>query len=47
MPPAAPASLQDDAYADIVAYVLEMNGYKASDTRLSAGGDALDKMTIQ
>jgi PQQ-dependent dehydrogenase (s-GDH family) len=47
MPPAAPASLPDDTYADIVAYVLEMNGFKASDTPLPAGGDALDKMTIQ
>jgi len=24
-----------------------MNGFKASDTPLTAGGDALDKMTIQ
>jgi PQQ-dependent dehydrogenase (s-GDH family) len=47
MPPAAPASLQDDTYADIVAYILEVNGFKASDTSLPAGGDALDKMTIQ
>jgi hypothetical protein len=47
MPPAAPASLPDDAYADIVAYVLQINGFKSSDIRLPAGGDALDKMTIQ
>jgi PQQ-dependent dehydrogenase (s-GDH family) len=47
MPPAAPASLGDDAYADIVAYVLQINGFKSSDTRLPAGGDELDKMTIQ
>jgi len=47
MPPAAPASLKDDTYADIVAYVLTVNGFKSGDTRLSAGGDALDQMTIQ
>jgi len=47
MPPATPASLQEDTYADIVAYVLEVNGFKASDTRLPAGGAALDGMTIQ
>jgi mono/diheme cytochrome c family protein len=46
MPPAAPASLTDEVYASIVAYVLETNGLKAGDGKLAAGGDALDKMTI-
>jgi mono/diheme cytochrome c family protein len=47
MPPSAPASLQDDTYADIVAYILEVNGFKVSGIKLPAGGQALDKMTIR
>jgi mono/diheme cytochrome c family protein len=47
MPPAAPASLGDDTYASVVAYVLELNGFKAGDVALPAGGVALDGMTIQ
>jgi mono/diheme cytochrome c family protein len=47
MPPSAPASLQDETYADIVAYVLEVNGFRAAHAKLSHGGDALAKMTIR
>ncbi len=47
MPPAAPASLPADAYANIVAYILETNGFKAGSSSLPAGGEALDKMTIK
>ena len=47
MPPAAPGSLADEAYADIVAYVLEVNGSQPGDTRLSSAGDALEGMTIR
>ena len=47
MPPAAPASLPRQVYADIVAYVLEMNGFKASQAPLPAGGEGLDKMVIR
>jgi PQQ-dependent dehydrogenase (s-GDH family) len=47
MPPSAPASLQDEAYANIVAYILEVNGVKAGNAKLPAGGAALDKMTIR
>jgi PQQ-dependent dehydrogenase (s-GDH family) len=47
MPPAAPASLPDETYADIVAYVLQLNGSKPGNTRLPAGGAALGQMTIQ
>jgi PQQ-dependent dehydrogenase (s-GDH family) len=47
MPPAAPGSLPKDSYADIVAYILELNGFKAGDAPLPAGGEALDKMAIQ
>ena len=47
MPPASPASLGDDTYASIVAYVLEINGVKASDVRLPARAESLDRMTIK
>ena len=46
MPPAAPASLRDDTYAAIVAYIMEVNGFKPGGIKLPAGGEALDKMTI-
>jgi PQQ-dependent dehydrogenase (s-GDH family) len=47
MPPAAPASLQDETYADIVAYILEFNGYKAGKAKLPTGAAALEKMSIR
>ena len=47
MPPAAPASLSKDSYAEIVAFILEVNGFKAGGTALKADGDAADKMTIK
>lgn len=47
MPPAAPASLPADTYANIVAYILELNGFKAGGSRLPAGGDSLDRMAIR
>ena len=47
MPPAAPSSLTKESYADIVAYILELNGYKAGYSEMPAGGDALDKMAIK
>jgi mono/diheme cytochrome c family protein len=47
MPPADPASLPDATYADLVAYMLEMNGFKAGDAELPAGGEALESMAIQ
>jgi PQQ-dependent dehydrogenase (s-GDH family) len=47
MPPASPASLPDDTYANIVAYVLAFNGFKAGDVQLPAGGEALEKMAIK
>ncbi len=46
MPPAAPASLPDRTYADIVAYVLEVNGFKAGKTKLTVS-PGLDQMTIR
>jgi hypothetical protein len=47
MPPAAPASLHDDTYAAIVAYILEVNGFKPGSIKLPAGGEGLDKMAIR
>ncbi len=47
MPPSAPGSLSADAYASIVAYILEINGFQAGSTPLPAGGDALDKMVLK
>jgi PQQ-dependent dehydrogenase (s-GDH family) len=46
MPPSAPASLDDDTYAGIVAYVLEVNGLKPGNVKLPLG-EALERMTIQ
>jgi PQQ-dependent dehydrogenase (s-GDH family) len=37
MPPANPGSLPDATYASIVAYVLQVNGYAASETALTTG----------
>jgi len=47
MPPTAPASLPDAAYARIVAYILDRNGFKAGDAPLPSEGKALDQMAIQ
>ncbi len=47
MPPAAPGSLPKDSYANIVAYILELNGFKVGNTQLDADGDAAAKMTIK
>jgi PQQ-dependent dehydrogenase (s-GDH family) len=37
MPPANPGSLSDEAYASIVAYVLQVNGYAAGEVSLTTG----------
>jgi len=47
MPPASPASLPNDTYADIVSYILEVNGFKAGDAKLPFVRVALDKMIIK
>jgi PQQ-dependent dehydrogenase (s-GDH family) len=47
MPPSAPGSLEDETYANIVAYILQVNGLKAGETKLPAGGIGLDQMTIR
>lgn len=47
MPPSAPDSLAGDTYSDIVAYIFELNGFKAGESKLAAGGEGLEKMTIR
>ena len=47
MPPAAPASLSADKYAGILAYIFELNGFKAGEVQLPADGESLEKMTIR
>lgn len=46
MPPSRPGSLADEAYADIVAYVLGVNGVAPGATELPANPDALAGMVI-
>lgn len=46
MPPSSPASLSNSTYAEIVAYILEVNGAKAGDAKLPAAASALDQMII-
>ena len=46
MPPSRPASLGDETYADLVAYMLQVNGVAAGDVELPADRDALNQMVI-
>ncbi len=39
MPPSHPGFLPADTYADIVAYILQVNGFKAADTPLKTTGE--------
>ncbi len=47
MPPGHPGSLSAETYADIMAYILEVNGFKAGSSPLPAGGDALNGMALK
>ncbi len=47
MPPASPGSLPKASYVNIVAYVLEVNGFKPGAAALPAVGEALEKMRIR
>jgi PQQ-dependent dehydrogenase (s-GDH family) len=47
MPPSHPGVLPADTYADIVAYILQVSGFKAGNTPLKATGPGLDKMVIE
>jgi len=47
MPPAAPDSLPPDVYAQIVAYMLQMNGIEAGGEPLPTDAGALSDMTLR
>ena len=47
MPPAAPGSLPEDVYANIMAYILQTNGYSAGNAKLSNAGAGLDRAVIR
>jgi hypothetical protein len=40
MPPANPGSLPDETYRNILAYILQVNGYAAGDTAFATGDGA-------
>ncbi|MGV8855225.1 MAG: glucose/sorbosone family PQQ-dependent dehydrogenase [Devosia sp.] len=46
MPPSRPGSLPGADYAEIVAYILSVNGLAAGDVEMPADPDALDAMTV-
>jgi len=46
MPFDAPSSLNDDAYRDVIAYVLQQNGYPAGRQDLPAGTERLQNIVI-
>jgi hypothetical protein len=47
MPPAAPGSLSKENYANIVAYILQLNGFKPGSAALPVDGEALAGMSIK
>jgi mono/diheme cytochrome c family protein len=46
MPPDNPGGLNDTTYADIVAYILQVNGYQAGSAALPADAGALGGMSL-
>jgi PQQ-dependent dehydrogenase (s-GDH family) len=47
MPPGAPGSLPADTYADIVAHILEVNGFKPGTVALRPGDETLKRMELK
>lgn len=47
MPPSSPNSLPEQTYADIVAYVLEVNGFEPGGTSLEPGAEELEQMRLR
>ncbi|WP_407649153.1 c-type cytochrome [Devosia algicola] len=47
MPPSRPATLSDQEYIDLVAYILSVNGAKAGAVALATETDQLDLMVIE
>ena len=46
MPPAAAGSLPADTYRNVIAYILEVNGFQPGEAPLPSTADALEKMAI-
>ena len=46
MPQEAPASLSREQYADILAYILHMNGYPAGEKELSEQSESLNAISL-
>lgn len=46
MPESAPASLSDEQYADILAYILSLSRYPAGDTPLVTGDAELERIIV-
>jgi mono/diheme cytochrome c family protein len=47
MPPDRPGRLSDQTYADLIAYILDYNGYEAGEVELPADQQALQQMTLE
>ena len=47
MPPASPGSLPGETYRNVIAYILEVNGFQAGDTPLPSSAEGLEKMAIK
>jgi mono/diheme cytochrome c family protein len=47
MPPDNPGGLNDTTYADILAFILQRNGYPAGDAELPSQMDAMEPMTLE
>lgn len=46
MPQGKPGSLTHDQYMDVIAFIIDSNGFKSGTTDLKADGDALKAITI-
>ena len=46
MPQGKPGSLTHDQYIDVIAFILDANGFKSGDTDLKADGTALKTIMI-
>jgi len=47
MPVGRPGSLGEQGYADVIAYILETNGFPNGERELSADGDTLENIIIE
>ena len=47
MPPAAAGSLPAETYRNVIAYILDVNGFRAGDVALPASAEELEKMAIR